>query len=515
MKLRRIITSAAVAAAALCIAGTSAFASTAFYVGKDASMDGSVMLGRTEDNDSASCKRFIVHPAADHEKGELYTTHSGFSMEYPEHTFRYSALPNSANEEEGEYPYGAGGFNEYGVAATSTVSADPSEKAIEADPYTETGLREYFMNDLILSRVTTARAGVELLARLIDEQGAGEGSIIMIADEDEAWYMEIYTGHQYAAIRLPDDKAAVIPNIFMLRDFDPDAKDVIASKELVSLPEEKGFLKQKNGGIDLYATYAAPISDYSSYRIWGGRKLLNGNPGTDPAKLEVSLLYSPTKKLAVKDIMNAMRYRYEDTKYNLSAPGNKYIRAIGTARQEECHILQIRPELEREISCVEWLCMGNCEFEPFVPYYASAITDTPYIAKLDAPEYSPYSMYWASRSLSALAAQNRTLYGHKIKQFMSDYEDQLIKGLADNDKAMSRTKKKNTLADELCADNAYAVYDMQRAVYSKLVTFLAEYEGEEEEKGNKLQFELKIKQPKAAAAYAELPDIVTIKEGAE
>ena len=98
---------------------------------------------------------------------------------------------------------------------------------------------------------------------------------------------------------------------------------------------------------------------------------------------------------------------------------------------------------------------------------------------------------------------------------MSDYEDQLIKGLADSDKAMSRTKEKNTLADELCADNAYAVYDMQRAVYNKLVTFLAEYEGEEEEKGNKLQFELKIKQPKAAAAYAELPDIVTIKEDAE
>ena len=226
-------------------------------------------------------------------------------------------------------------------------------------------------------------------------------------------------------------------------------------------------------------------------------------------------MYSPAKKIAVKDVMNAMRYRYEDTKYNPSAPGNKYVRTIGTAIQEECHILQIRPDMDREMSCVEWLCRGNCEFEPFVPYYASAITDTPYIAKVDAPQYSPDSMYWASRSLSALAAQNRSLYGHKIKTFMSEYEDQLIKGLADNDKAMSRTKEKNTLANKLCADSAYAVYNMQRAVYSRLVTFLAEYEGEEEEKGNKLQFELKLKQPKAAAAYAALPDIVTLKEDAE
>ncbi len=57
-------------------------------------------------------------------------------------------------------------------------------------------------------------------------------NIITIADKTGVWYMEILSGHQYVAIKFPDDKYAVFPNTFFLGsvDFD-DTENVIASKE--------------------------------------------------------------------------------------------------------------------------------------------------------------------------------------------------------------------------------------------------------------------------------------------
>ena len=332
---KRIISAAAALAAAASMMETTGLACTAFYVGRDVSTDGSVIIARTEDMLSAESKRFIVHPAADHRKGEKYTDAYGLSVEYPKHTYRYTAVPGSAKRGIGDTPFGEAGFNECGVAATSTVTAYPNKEALAADPLVKDGLYELSVNDIILSRASTAREGIEIIADIVDKYGSGEGNIIMTADKDEAWYMEIYSGHQYAAIKLPDDKAAVIANAYMLREFDPSDKDVIASEELESLPKQHNFIKVRNGKIDLRATYSVPDKETDKVRIWGGRRILYGNPGDDPQKAEHELLYEPSGKISVKDVMNASRYRYEDTEHSGDLEKNRYIRVIGTSRQEE------------------------------------------------------------------------------------------------------------------------------------------------------------------------------------
>ena len=475
------------------LATSSAYACTGVYVGKDVSADGSVMIARTEDIASANSKRFIVHPASDHEPGECYTDAYGLSVPYPQHTYRYSATPASKHRGIGSTPYGAAGFNELGVAATSTITAYPNEKAISADPFVETGLHELSANDLILSRATSARHGIEIVAEIVDKYGSGEGNIIMTADETEAWYMEIYTGHQYAAIKLPDDMAAVIPNAYMLGEIDVDSPDVIISENLVNLAKSNRFLVETNGRINLRRTYSEKEKDSNSIRIWGGLRLLHGTVGADPYKTEHTLLFKPSKKITVKEVMDVTRTRYENTKYCLDIPGNKYIRAIATARQEECHILQIRPDLPQETACVMWLCLGNAEFAPYLPYYASAITETPVICTLDAPDYSEYSMYWANRSLSTISATNRTLYGNKIKAFYSEYENALIENMSVLDAQMEKSITKSHTANILCKNVAYDGFNKSKALYGELIKFIALYEGEDETKGNKLQFELKTK----------------------
>ena len=191
--------------------------------------------------------------------------------------------------------------------------------------------------------------------------------------------------------------------------------------------------------------------------------------------------------------MNVTSTRYEGTKYCLDIPGNKYNRGIATARQEECHILQIRPDMPIEISCVEWLCLANAEFAPYLPYYAVAMTDTPEVCKVDSVEYSPYSMYWSNRSLATVSAQNRSVFGNKIKAFYDEYENNVIENLAINDKEMLNSKTKSHTANVLARNVTYDAYNKSQTLFSELIKFMATYEGEDETKGNNPQFEIKLK----------------------
>ncbi len=492
--MNKLIKIVSAVSAVFILASNSAFACTGVYVGKDVSVDGSVMIARTEDIGSANSKRFVVHPAEDHAEGEMYTDVFNMSIPYPEHTYRYTATPASAQRGIGENPYGAAGFNELGVAATSTITAYPNTKAITADPFVETGLHELSANDIILSRATSARHGIEIIAEVIDTVGSGEGNIIMTADENEAWYMEIYTGHQYAAVKLPDDMAAVIPNAYMLGELDVTSDDVIVSENLVKLADENNFLVETNGKINLRKTYAEKEKDTNAIRIWGGRRLLHSTITADAYKTEHTLLFKPTEKISVKDVMDVSRTRYEGTKYDLNAPGNKYIRSIATARQEECHILQIRPDMPTEIACVEWLTLGNAEFAPYLPYYAAALTETPSVCTLDAHEYSENSMFWANRSLATISALNRTLYGNEIKEFYDEYEEALIANMPVLDKKMQDSIMRTETANELCRNVTYDGFHKAKSLYGELIKFIALYEGEDETKGNTLpKFDIKLK----------------------
>ncbi len=494
MKINKFTKIVSALSAIFILATSSASACTGVYVGKAVSADGSVMLARTEDIQSANSKRFVVHPAADHEEGEMYTDVFNMSIPYPEHTYRYTATPASAKRGIGENPYGAAGFNELGVAATSTITAYPNAKAIAADPFVETGLHELSANDIILSRATSARHGIEIIAEVVDSVGSGEGNIIMTADENEAWYMEIYTGHQYAAIKLPDDMAAVIPNAYMLGEIDVTSPDVIVSENLVKLAKDEKFLVETNGKIDLRKTYAEKEKDSNAIRIWGGRRLLYGTLASDPYKTEHTLLFKPSQKITVKDVMDVSRTRYEGTKYNLDIPGNKYIRSIATARQEECHILQIRPDMPKEIACVEWLTLGNAEFAPYLPYYAVALTTTPPVCTLDAYEYDENSMYWTNRSLATISALNRSLYGDAIKSFYDSYEEALIKNLAKLDEQMQSSSMRTQTANELCYNVTYDGFHKAKELYKELIKFIALYEGENETKDATLpKFEIQLK----------------------
>lgn len=121
---------------------------------------------------------------------------------------------------------------------------------------------------------------MNFLAKTIDEQGASMGDIVAFGDQDEVWYMEIYTGHQYVAIKYPADKFSIFPNDFWLGGVDlKDKENVIASKDIVEVAKKaKTYKETADGLMDMAGSYGPKeIRDTSRSRVWSGIHDLDPN----------------------------------------------------------------------------------------------------------------------------------------------------------------------------------------------------------------------------------------------
>ena len=188
---------------------TSALACTGVYVGKDVSDQGTYLLARSEDQGQSDYnKMFLVQPRVDNVPGRfIEDTATGFKIPLPDTTWQYTYVPDYTRGDDGMYPGSC--TNEYGVSITGTVSTSTCEKWEEADPFIEPGLREAILPAAVAAVATSARNAVDVLLGYVDEYGSEEGNTVMICDQNEAWFVEIYSGHHYCAMKMPDDQVAV------------------------------------------------------------------------------------------------------------------------------------------------------------------------------------------------------------------------------------------------------------------------------------------------------------------
>lgn len=416
-------------------------ACTSYYAGKDVTTDGSILFGRTEDISSAHSKIFLVHEAETHEEGEMYEDVTGFTMPLPEYTYRFTTCEDDPGY--GGDLFGEVGTNEYGVSMSATESASPASALRQQDPFIrDTGITESSMVNVVLPCVKTAREGIELLADIVDTYGAGEGNTLMIGDRNECWYMEILTGHQYVAIKMPDDKAAIMPNCFMLEEVDvSDTENVIASENLFQVAEAAGTLVKGDSDtvIHVRKSYSGSMGQGNSYRIWGGQIIFNEDllSQIQPTDQDLPMFVEPSEKVSVKTMYRIAGTRYEGTDYENQGT------VIGTPRSAECHIMQIRPDMPVELETIEWLCMGSADLSTFLPFYSAAITDTHPAYQVGEVNYNEDSAYWTFRGLATLAASNRELVAPNLKAYWSDYMDDLIARQAGVDEKMMALYESN------------------------------------------------------------------------
>lgn len=477
----RIIT-AALAVFLLTSSFGSALACTGLYVGKDVSADGSIIIGRCEDIGAVYDKLQTYVPASD-VAGRTMDDINGFSYPLPAHTHGYTQMEDYPAAGDGLYA--AVCVNDVSVSITGTVSASGCKAWREADPTVDEGLREAVLPALAAATASTAKEAVDVLCKAVDTYGSAEGNVILIADQQEAWILEIYGGKHYVAMKLPDDQVAVFGNHFMIGAIDPeDTENFVVSEGFVETLEEAGLTKKDEDGKVLAAQSVCDgtRSDGNNLRNWGGMNLLAPSiAGEYDSDTFYPLLYTPDDKVTLQDVFAVYRCRYEGTPYDLSLEGQESNRAIAVSGTPDTHVIQLFADMPAAHAAVNWLAFTGAEHSVFIPEIAG-IDKLPAAFGVNAPSYSTDSAYWAFKRICGLADTNRELYSEGVQNFWKLQEDafiaQMPAKLAEV-KALAETDPEAAV-DYVNADLANAYSDVLKksdALYSQLLTLVSKNAG--------------------------------------
>ena len=449
-----------------------------FIIGRQLTKDGTTLFGRTEDypyypNGGKHNKNYVVVDAKNYNEGDQIEDESnGFTYPHAANEMKYTAAYDSARGDGSNGAFGEHGFNEAGVSMTATVTAIPNKKVLTTDPLKADGLPESAMLDVILPRVKTAREGVELLAKVIEEKGSAEGNVVVFADQNETWYMEILSGHQYVAVKVPEDKYAVFANTYYLGHVDlNDTENVIASKDVEKVAKESGNYKtDKDGNFHIAKSYGPEkYAEGDRSRTYAGITLLDPDSKVTYEDDEYELFRSPTdpnKKYTLEDAFALQRNRFEhlngrfvpddqigvkkqgDDGSNDTVRKDQYKYALGNENVIDAHVYQINPNLPKSFGGTVWLGMGPSRNTPYVPFYGN-VKDTYEAFKPQTATYDPNSWYWTVWHIDQMAINNQDLFGKSIQNHWKALEEQLI-----IEQKVSDAKYAALKADEVAAKGA-------------------------------------------------------------
>ena len=418
-----------VAAAAAAVFVTAAEACTGVYVGRKVSVEGNVLIGRTIDSGKAVVGKAInLLDRVEDAPGRYYSggnDRGGWPL--PPTTWKCLMTPQVNMRHA--FRYDSACLNEKGLALSGTVTGATNDEALKADPFVKEGFGESSVVGLLALSCSTAREVVELLGKVVAERGHDMPEIYMAADKDEAWYIEVYTGHQWAAVKMPEDKVLVIGNQFMIGEFDPASTNVMCSPDVVNLPLRAGFAKKgKKGLVNLALSYGKPRSPYSNMRTWYGHTVFapQDKIGDYVNDREYPLFYTPSRKLSKRDIFELMRSRYEGTKYCPEESGDYGVRVIGTVKQCSCHVLEVDAGLPEEKRAMMWATFAQAEHSPFIPISCDVSgVEGPY-SLFSTDMTLPYNGAIAAHSfrrLAILAEMDRRMTGKGVRDYWSALED--------------------------------------------------------------------------------------------
>jgi len=401
---------------------------TTILVGKDATYDGSTMMARTEDSSAGqftSKKHIVVKPSEQprHYKSVL----SKFEIDLPDNPLQYTAMPN-ANPKEGIW--GEAGVNTKNVAVSETETITSNALVLGADPLVATGIGEEDILTITLPYIESARQGVERLGAILKQYGTYEMNGIGFQDENEVWWLETIGGHHFIAKRVPDDSYVVGPNQQGIKSFDfvdayGEKKNHICSEDMVEFIVENKLDLSMNRVKDLkkvtnfdvraaLGSHSDFDKSYNTPRAWFMHKYLSPKkfkwegPEADftPESDDLPWSLTPDHKITVADVKYLMSSYYQGTKFN---PYGKYgdlsevgkYRPIGINRTNFVTLTQIRGYMPDEIKAVEWIAVGSCAFNAFLPQYSRVNESHKYLREV-SDEVTTENFYWTNRIIGAL-----------------------------------------------------------------------------------------------------------------
>lgn len=386
---------------------------TTILVGRKASIDGSTMIARNEDGsgDAAGPKKFVVVNPEDQPR-KYQSAISKVKIDLPDNPLRYTSTPD-VNDEFGIWA--ESGINSENIAMSETETSTTNSRVLGIDPLVETGIGEEDMLTIVLPYIHSAREGVQRLGALLGRYGTYESNGIAFSDQNEVWYLETIGGHHFAAIKIPDEAYVVAPNRFNIDFFDFESDDVEYSPDLPELIEQYHLNPDEDitNLRHIFGSSTTKDAHYNNPRTWYGQRYFN--PTTEQAPEDQNLPFAvvPEHKISVEDVKWVLSSHYQDTPFDPYGSGTQAqreaYRPIGINRNQESHILQIRPDVDAGIAGIHWLAFGPNTFNELVPFYAN-VQDTPARYRDTTSEYNLNQIFWLNRSAGIFGDTNYHLF---------------------------------------------------------------------------------------------------------
>ena len=341
-------------------------------VGKDASADGSVLFAHNEDTGIRLVNTYKV-PAAKHNSREQIILDNGGTLPQVSETFGYLWINLPGIKVCDTY------LNEKGLAIGS--DGCPSR---ETEPEITDGGIVFWLRRIVAERASSAREGVILAGKLIDQFGYGaSGRTYIFADADEAWAMAVVNGKHWVARRVPDDQVMVIPNYYTIDEVDlSDTVNFYGSPDIIDYAIQKGWYSPStDGSFNFAKAYSKPGSlrhKSNIRRKWRGLNLVSNE--NFQLNDEFPFSVKPAKKVSVHDLMTILRDHYEGTDldhskmYTLGNPYDLNGSMIGSRSTQYGAIAQLRKDLPPAIASLLWIAHYRPDLQAFSPWYSSMIS---------------------------------------------------------------------------------------------------------------------------------------------
>ncbi len=458
---------------------------TGIYVGSKVSADGCCIIARSEDQEEPIHPKIYTTTLSVSEAGRFLTDigidRKEHSYPLPEHTFKYTCVPDAHPETDGQY--GSIAMNEYGFMITATMSLlNISEDYYKLDPLMDkgNGIREAVIADLLACQAKSCREALKLLVRYMDEVGAEEPGAVILSDRNESWIFEFYGGHSYAGMRFPEDAMAVLGTLVMMEwvNFDDCSGNYIYSENLRGILDRMPVtVCDDTGAYHIAQTITQNKRDpFHTMRIWRAHQLFTPSVTGEFNEEEFySLCFKPDWPVSLEEIFSIYGDRYDDSPYDMKLKKNKNRFPVGDDYQSHVSIVQQIPEFPDCCCYIHWLAMGNARYNVFVPSF-SGITVTERHYQFDSIEKGTedYSWYDLGKRLWGLSKSDQKYLGAGVRSYQIKEAKQMYKMIRDAfPNVISKYRKGREEGDAfvtaLSGKIAKKAYVRQRNLYKKMV----------------------------------------------
>lgn len=437
----------------------SADACTLIAAGKNATVDGSVIISQTDNGDDSRLR--VVH-GKKYPKGAMADVYWGI-QEVDRALDDYGEVLGQIPQVEQTYTYFHSAYshiNEHQLTIGESTMSQRESVKFECKAGKQIMTIEQVMI-FALQRCKTAKEALNLITSLVEEYGflpscVEECEALVIGDPNEVWILEVFSvgkewepdsgepGVVWAAKRLPDDHITIIPNWSIIKEIDLNNPDYKASKNYKQFAIDKGWYDTNSGKPFIWQDVYAPIPlEWATGRFWLfysrfapsftkypernlGEKYLKGYDAYHQFVEPLSLYpfsVKPEKKISVQDIMNFQREIFPGTIYDKTADTDWLVpdgeggykksplttpfptkpmrellditRRRNVSRTGYGMIAQLRGWLPNEIGGVYWFYTDNTHTSIHVPVYVGTQEIAECYKIYDPDKYDERSVRWA------------------------------------------------------------------------------------------------------------------------